>query len=97
LKNLNIFNFDQIAFEDIIKGEVEKLVKQHMSAYEQKLAENYYFDDKLLSREETAIKLNISVRTLADRTSKGKIKSTCLGRSVKYRNSDILAYIKNLK
>lgn len=97
LKNVNIFNFDQIVFEDIIKTEVEKLVKQYMSSYEQKLAENYCFDDKLLSRKETANKLNISLRTLADKTKNGKIRSVCQGRSVKFRNSDILEYIKKLK
>lgn len=97
LKNANLFNFDQIAFEEIVKAEVEKLIKQHMNTYEQKLAENYYFDDKLLSRKETANKLNISVRTLDDKTKNGKIRSVGQGRSVKFRNSDILEYIKKLK
>jgi excisionase family DNA binding protein len=97
LNNNNLININQNVFDDIIKNEVERLVKLQMDDFEKKLSENYYFDDRLLSRKATADKLDISVRTLDDRVSKGKIKSANLGRGVKFRNSDVLEFIKNLK
>lgn len=95
--NNNLFNFNQIGFDEIIKKEVERLVRLQMDNFEKQLSENYCFDDKLLSRKATAEKLDISVRTLDNRVSKGKIKSVNLGRGVKFRNSDVLEFIKNLK
>jgi hypothetical protein len=95
--NNNLFNFNQIGFDEIIKKEVERLVRLRMDDYESKLSANYYFDDKLLGREEVAIKLNISIGTLDNLRKRGKLKGCAIGKCVKFRNSEVLSYIKSLK
>ena len=96
LENINLFNFNQTAFEDILKIEVEKLVNLHLKAYETKLVETYYFDDCLLSREEVAQKLGVSIGTVDNLKKRRKITSSNIGTGVKYKKSEILRYIKSL-
>lgn len=92
---------NQDALQAQINHEVERLTaikfEEFKNAFLTELSQNYYFDDRLLSRKETAEKLDISIRTLDMRTNDGKITSIYQGRSVKYRKSDILRYIRNLK
>lgn len=95
--NNNLINFNNDAFNEIIKKEVERLVKLQMDDFEKKLSENYFFDDKLLSREEVADKLAISLGTLDNLRKRGKLKAGGIGKGVKFRNSEVLAYIKSLK
>lgn len=95
--NNNLFNFNQIGFDEMIKKEVERLVRLQMDNFEKQLSENYCFDDKLLSREEVAIKLDISLGTLDNQRKRGKLKGCAIGKSVKFRNSEVLTYIKSLK
>lgn len=97
LNNNNLININQNVFDDIIKNEVERLVKLQMDDFEKKLSENYFFDDKLLSREEVAVKLAISLGTLDNLRKRGKLKGCGIGKGVKFRNSEVLAYIKLLK
>jgi predicted DNA-binding transcriptional regulator AlpA len=95
--NNNIFNFNQSVFDEIIKKEVERLVRLQMDDFKRDLSTNYFFDDRLLGREEVAIKLDISIGTLDNIRKKGKLKGCAIGKSVKFRNSEVLAYIKSLK
>lgn len=95
----NLFNEE--ALIKMINDEVEKLTKIKFEEFKQdyfkELAQNYFLEDSLISRQETARMLSMCVRNLDYNTSEGKIKSVNQGRSVKYRKSDILEYIRNLK
>lgn len=92
---------NQDALQAQINNEVERLVKIKFESFKNEflneLSQNYYLDDFLLSRKETAKKLDICLRTLDTRTENGKIKKVSQGNGVKYRNSDVLEYIKQLK
>lgn len=85
----------------MINDEVEKLTKIKLEEFKQgffkELAQNYYLDDLLISRKETAKMLSMCVRNLDYITSEGKIKSVNQGRCVKYRKTDISEYMSNLK
>lgn len=95
--NNNLINFDNEAFKGIIRNEVERLVALQMDVFEKKISENYFFDDKLLSRDEVAVKLAVSLGTLDNLRKRGKLKACGIGKGVKFRNSEVLAYIKSLK
>ncbi len=81
----------------MINNEVERLSIIKFEEFKKELLENYSFDDKLLNREATAEKLNLSVRQVDNLAEKGKLKKCSIGRSVKYKNSDVLVYINALK
>ena len=97
LNNNNLININEKVIVDFIKNEVERLVALRINDFEKKLSENYYFDDKLLSREEVADKLAISIGTLDNQRKRGKLKGCAIGKGVKFRNSEVLEYIKSLK
>ena len=92
---------NQDALQAHINNEVERLTQKKLEEFKEgflkDLSQNYIRDDYLLSRKETAKKLDICVRALDYKVEGGKIKSVGQGRSVKFKNSDILEYIKNLK
>ena len=90
-----LINYD--ALKKIINDEVERLATVKFEEFKKELLVNYSFDDKLLNREDTAKKLNLSVRQVDNLAEKGKLKKCSIGRSVKYKNSDVLAYINALK
>ena len=90
-----LINYD--ALKKIINDEVERLAAVKFEEFKKELLENYSFDDKLLNREATAKKLNLSVRQVDNLAEKGKLKKCSIGRSVKYKNSDVLVYINALK
>lgn len=91
-----IFGFNQNLFRDLIKQEVDKLVEIKFEELKKELLQTYVFDDKLLSREDVAEKLNVSVGTIDNQRKSKKLKGYGLGRSVKFRNSEILEYIRSL-
>lgn len=91
-----IFGFNQNLFRDLIKQEVDKLVEIKFEGLKKELLQTYVFDDKLLSREDVAEKLNVSVGTIDNLRKSKKLKGYGLGRSVKFRNSEILEYIRSL-
>ncbi|MEI7509033.1 MAG: hypothetical protein WCJ62_06160 [Flavobacterium sp.] len=90
-----LINYD--ALKKIINDEVERLATVKFEEFKKELSENYSFDDKLLNREATAKKLNLSVRQVDNLAEKGKLTKCSIGRSVKYKNSDVLAYINGIK
>ncbi len=99
---MNLINlFNEEALIKMINDQVEKLTKIKLEEFKkdfyEELAQNYYLDDLLISRKETAKLLSMCVRNLDYNTSNGKIKSVNQGRCVKYRKTDILEYMKNLK
>ncbi len=91
----NLFNEDVLS--RLISAEVEKLANIKFEEFNKELLKNYTFDDKLLSREATAKKLDISVRQVDNLVKKGRLNKCSIGRSVKFKNSNILAYINSIK
>jgi predicted DNA-binding transcriptional regulator AlpA len=90
-----LINYDVL--KKIINDEVERLATVKFEEFKKELLVNYSFDDKLLNREDTAKKLDISVRQVDNLVEKGKLKKGSIGRSVKFKNSDVLAYINGIK
>ncbi len=90
----NIINFE--ALNVLIKNEVKRLVEVEVRIFKKELSANYYFEDCLMSREEVAKKLNISLGTLDNLRDRNKLHACRIGNSVKFRKSDILEYISNL-
>lgn len=80
-----------------INNEVERLFKIKFEEIKKELSGNYSFDDCLLDRVQVSGKLGISIRQVDNLTSRGKLKKCSLGRGVKFRNSDVLEYMKSLK
>jgi predicted DNA-binding transcriptional regulator AlpA len=91
---------NQDALETQINNEVERLTAIRFEAFKDALlaeiAQNYYFDDCFLSREEVALKLGISIGTVDNLRKRGKIKNSNIGSGVKYKKSEILRYMKTL-
>jgi predicted DNA-binding transcriptional regulator AlpA len=91
----DLINYD--ALKKIINDEVDRITTEKFEGYKKELLVNYCFDDKLLDRKATAKKLDLSIRQVDNLAEKGKLKKCSIGRSVKYKNSDVLAYINSLK
>jgi predicted DNA-binding transcriptional regulator AlpA len=95
---MNLTNlFNEEALTKMINDEVEKLTKIKLEGFKQELSKNYFFDDKLLNRKEVSLKLGISLRQVDTLVKSKKLKKCSIGRSIKFRNSDVLEYIFNLK
>lgn len=90
----NVFTFNPSVLSEYIEKEVERLVALRFDAFKTDLSENYFFDDCLLSREEVAKKLDVSLGKLDDLRRRNKIKSCALGKGVKFRKSEVLKFIK---
>ncbi len=80
-----------------VNNEVERLFAIKVEAFKKELSGNYSFDDYLLNRVQVSDKLGISIRQVDTLTRRGKLKKCSLGRNVKFRNSDVIEYIKYLK
>lgn len=80
-----------------VNNEVERLFAIKVEEFKKELSGNYSFDDYLLNRVQVSNKLGISIRQVDTLTRRGKLKKCSLGRGVKFRNSDVLEYIKSLK
>ena len=80
-----------------VNNEVERLFAIKVEEFKKELSVNYSFDDCLLDRVQVSDKLGISIRQVDNLTSSGKLKKCSLGRGVKFRNSDVLEYMKSLK
>lgn len=78
----------------LVKEEAQKLFFEMSEKFQNELATNYTFDDKLLTREEVAKKLAVSKGTVDNMSSSGRLKPLTIGRSVRFRNSDVLEFIK---
>jgi predicted DNA-binding transcriptional regulator AlpA len=91
----NLFNEDVLS--RLISAEVEKLANIKFEEFKKDLAENYFFDDRLLDKVATAKKLDVSVRQLDNLVERGKLNKVLIGRSVKFKNSEVLEYINALK
>lgn len=91
----NLFNEE--ALINIINNEVERLATIKFEEFKKELSVSYSFDDCLLDRVQVSSKLGISIRQVDNLTNRGKLKKCSLGRGVKFRNSDVLEYIKSLK
>lgn len=81
---------------EIIAAHVDKLVAIKLQEFETQLSSNYTFDDSLLSREEVANKLNVSLGTVDNMRDQKKIIGYSVGKLVKFKKSEVLQYIKNL-
>lgn len=53
--------------------------------------------DQLLTRKETAARLNITLATLHEYTKAGRIRAHRIGSRVLYKESDILAALRQVK
>lgn len=93
----NPFTFNQEFFQILINKEVERLSLIGFDNFEANFLKNYVFDDKLLSREETAEKLHVSIGTVDNLVKRKRLSKCSIGRTVRFRNSDVLTYIKNLR
>lgn len=91
----NLFNEDVLS--RLISAEVEKLANIKFEEFKKSLEETYVFDDKLLNRDEVSKKLDISLRQVDTLVQTKRLKKCSIGRSVKFRNSDVLEYMANLK
>ena len=80
----------------IINAEVNRLVAIKSDELKAELSKNYSFNDSLLNRKEVASKLKVSVRQIDNLRASGKLKDCCVGRSVRFKNSDVLLYINSL-
>ena len=78
----------------LVKEEAQKLFIEMSEKFQNELATNYTFDDKLLTRDEVAKKLAVSKGTVDNMSSSGRLKPLTIGRSVRFRNSDVLEFIK---
>jgi len=91
---------NQDALQAQINNEVERLTAIRFEEFKNNLLEeiskNYYFDDCLLSREEVAQKLGVSIGTVDNLKKRRKIASSNIGKGVKYKKSEILSYMKSL-
>ena len=88
---------DQKALSEFIKNEVERLVEVEIVNFKKEISKNYYFDDCLISREEVAKKLGVSLGTIDNLRKRGRIQSYRIGNSVKFKKSEVLEYIKHLQ
>ena len=93
----NLFSLNHQLLNQIIEAEVERLVSEHLETFQKELSDNYIFNDRLLSREEVAIKLDVSLGKLDTMRKRKTIKGYSVGNAVKFKNSEILDYIKSLK
>ena len=78
----------------LVKEEAQKMFIEMSEKFQNELAANYTFDDKLLTREEVAKKLAVSKGTVDNMSSSGRLKPLTIGRSIRFRNSDVLEFIK---
>lgn len=94
----SIINQDALHVQ--INNEVERLTAIRFEEFKnnllQELSKNYYFVDNLFNKKKVAEILDISVRQVDNLVDSGKLKKCGLGRSVKFRNSDVNEYIKSL-
>lgn len=91
----DLINHDAIV--RFIKEEVDKLASIKIEEFRKELSQNYYFDDCLLNREAVSSKLDISLRQVDTLVKTKRLKKCSIGRSVKFRNSDVLEYMAKLK
>lgn len=92
----SIFSLNENMLNAIIAAQVDKLVAIKLREFETQLSLNYIFDDSLLSREEVANKINVSLGTLDNMRDQKKIIGYSVGKLVKFKKSEVLQYIKNL-
>lgn len=92
----SILTLNTDVLDNYIKLEVERLVELRFEELRSQFSKDYYFDDCLLSREEVAKKLDVSIGKLDGLRKKNKLKSCPMGKGVKFRKSDVLEYIKSL-
>jgi excisionase family DNA binding protein len=97
LDSSQLFKLNQDLLIEVINNLVNKLVESKFHEFKKDLSSNYYFDDSLITREELADKLNVSIGTIDNLRARGKITGMSVGKSVRFKNSEILEYIKNLK
>jgi excisionase family DNA binding protein len=80
----------------VIKEEALKMFAEMAEEFKKELATNYTFDDKLLTREEVAEKLAVSKGTVDNLNKAGKLMAYSIGRSVRFRNSEVLRFIERI-
>ena len=97
LDSNQLFKLNQDLLIEVINNLVTKLVEAKLDEFKKDLSSNYYFDDSLITREELAGKLNVSIGTIDNLRMRGRITGRSVGKSVRFKNSEILEYIKNLK
>jgi excisionase family DNA binding protein len=95
--NCQLFKLNQELLIEVINNLVTKLVETKLDEFKKDLSSNYYFDDSLITREELAGKLNVSIGTIDNLRMRGRITGRSVGKSVRFKNSEILEYIKTLK
>jgi hypothetical protein len=95
--NCQLFKLNQELLIEVINNLVTKLVETKLDEFKKDLSSNYYFDDSLITREKLAGKLNVSIGTIDNLRMRGRITGRSVGKSVRFKNSEILEYIKTLK
>jgi excisionase family DNA binding protein len=93
LDNSQLFKLNQELLIEVINNLVNDLVEAKFDEFKKDLSSNYYFDDSLITREELADKLNVSIGTIDNLRARGKITGRSVGKSVRFKNSEILEYI----
>lgn len=90
----NLINLDEL--DNIINKRVSESLEIKAKELKDELAKNYVFNDYNLTRKDVAKVLAISLRQVDNLKSKGKLKSCLIGKSVRFKNSVVQDYIKNL-
>ena len=78
-------NLISVAVTDAVKEQLKNLTTQKGES-----EKNATTGEKLLTRKETALKLNVTLPTLTKYVKQGKIKSHRIGRRVLFKESDII-------
>ncbi len=87
MHNIALITLSEEEFRSIIAAEVEAAMKRTSEAFIPQSEPNH---DKLLTREETAEMLHVSLLTLHKYTKDGTLKPMRIGRRVLYRYGEIL-------
>ena len=67
----NIINLN--ALNVLFKNEVKRLVEVEVENFKKEISKNYYFDDCLMSREDVAEKLNVSIGTIDNLRNRNRL------------------------
>lgn len=90
----NLINLDEL--DNIINKRVSESLEIKAKELKEELAKNYVFNDYNLTRKDVASVLAISLRQVDNLKSMGKLKPCSIGKSVRFKNSVVQEYIKNL-
>ena len=96
MDDFNFININKEALSGFIKNEVEILFKYEVENMKKYISDNLIEKDTLLSREDVAQILDVSLGTIDNLRKKNKLHSYRIGLLVRFKNSEIQEYIKQL-